>query len=516
MYIAPNSVIRVLKDCPLDNTYDHSIYFGSRNAQTDYFIGLTKYIFTEQTYQRVKRGYMRVGRKAEDLYDCNYIMFQNTSFGNKWFYAFITSVEYVNNEVSEIQFEIDPLQTYWFDFELEECFVEREHSVSDGIGDNLVKENVGYGDYVYGEEQKTGWFRDWKIVVAKTGTQTGSLALGHIYGNKIFQMVDYDVYDLTQDSIGAIRTYLAGVDAWGTSAGILGIYMFPGPMCDFTQADVPLLAFHFDKKQSDIGGYIPRNKKLLCYPYNFLRADNMQGQTIDYHYEYFGEPSTVNFRLLRDISSAPTVTLFPVGYNTDNPNTWENMHETLSITNFPQCGYANSDLTNKLINSAISIGIGILAGGVMGTVAAPTTVAAGVAAPVLGEVAKGAMPGAFSGLGQMLHGLASPNIQSHNGHTNPLYFNDYFDFTFTNMHIRPEFAKILDDYFDRFGYATLRVKKPNINSRPHWNYTKTAGCTIKGSMPADDERKICSIFDNGITFWKNGDEVGNYSLNNTP
>ena len=152
----------------------------------------------------------------------------------------------------------------------------------------------------------------------------------------------------------------------------------------------------------------------------------------------------------------------------------------------------------------------------MGAVAAPTVVAAGVAAPVLGEAAKGAMPGAFRGLGQMLHGLSSPNIQSHNGNTNPLYFNDYFDFTFTNMHIRPEFAKILDDYFDRFGYATLRVKKPNINSRPHWNYTKTAGCTIKGSMPADDERRICGIFDNGITFWKNGDEVGNYSLNNAP
>lgn len=513
MYIAPNSVIRVLKDCPLDNTYDHSIYFGSRDAQTDYFKGLTKYVFTEQTYQRVKRGYMRVGKKAEDLYDCNYIMFQNTSFGNKWFYAFITSVEYVNNEVSEIQFEIDPLQTYWFDFELEECFVEREHSISDGIGDNLVKENIGYGDYVYGSEDRTGWFRDWKIVVAKTASAQGKVVKGHIYASRIYQGVEYKVYDLSDESASAISLYLEQVDAWGSAAGVLGIFMFPGPMCEFNTN--PELVVSIPKHQGSLGGYTPRNKKLLCYPYNFLRADNMQGQTLDLHYEY-SNVSDMSLRLKRDISSKPTVTMYPIAYNTDNENSWRNTHESLSITNFPECGYANSDLTNKLINAGIGMGVGMLAGAVMAVAAAPVTIAAGVAAPILEPAVIGAMPGAISGFGQMLSGQFSPNIQSHNGNTGPLYFADYFDFTFTNMHIRPEFARILDDYFDRFGYATLRLKVPNINSRPHWNYTKTSGCTIKGSMPADDERRICEIFDNGITLWKNGNEVGNYSLNNAP
>ena len=92
MYIEPNTVIRVLKNCPLDNTYDHTIWFGSLSAQTSYFMGLTKYTFPAQTYQRVNKGVMRLYRKADDLYDCNYLMFQNSSFGTKWFYAFITSV----------------------------------------------------------------------------------------------------------------------------------------------------------------------------------------------------------------------------------------------------------------------------------------------------------------------------------------------------------------------------------------------------------------------------------------
>ena len=77
MYIEPNTIIRVLKDCPLDNTYNHTIYFNSASAQTAYFQNLTKYTFTDQSYQRLQRGKMRVQRKAEDLYDCNYLMFQH-------------------------------------------------------------------------------------------------------------------------------------------------------------------------------------------------------------------------------------------------------------------------------------------------------------------------------------------------------------------------------------------------------------------------------------------------------
>ena len=82
--------------------------------------------------------------------------------------------------------------------------------------------------------------------------------------------------------------------------------------------------------------------------------------------------------------------------------------------------------------------------------------------------------------------------------------------------ITREFAVKIDDYFNRYGYQTNNVKVPNRNSRPHWNYVKTVGCSIKGSIPADDKSLICRIYDNGITFWKNGSEVGDYSLDNSP
>ena len=89
------------------------------------------------------------------------------------------------------------------------------------------------------------------------------------------------------------------------------------------------------------------------------------------------------------------------------------------------------------------------------------------------------------------------------------------DFAFMHKHIKPEYAEIIDDYFDMFGYATNRVKIPNRNGRPHWNYVKVIGAVLVGSVPADDMNSIVRIYEKGITFWNNGYEVGNYSLDNS-
>jgi hypothetical protein len=76
------------------------------------------------------------------------MMFQNTAFGNKWFYAFIKGVEYINNSATEVEYEIDVMQTWYFDYDVGESFVEREHSETDDVGDNIVPENVETGELI--------------------------------------------------------------------------------------------------------------------------------------------------------------------------------------------------------------------------------------------------------------------------------------------------------------------------------------------------------------------------------
>ena len=148
MYIEPNTNIRLLKDVPLDNTYKHSIYFGSSGAQVSYFSGKTKYNLSRQTYQRVNLGVSRVGINANNLYDCNYMMFQNSSYGSRWFYAFINSVEYVNDNLTQITFQLDELQSWFFDYDLLPCIIERQHTETDEIGDSLTSEGDDVTTYV--------------------------------------------------------------------------------------------------------------------------------------------------------------------------------------------------------------------------------------------------------------------------------------------------------------------------------------------------------------------------------
>ena len=84
------------------------------------------------------------------------------------------------------------------------------------------------------------------------------------------------------------------------------------------------------------------------------------------------------------------------------------------------------------------------------------------------------------------------------------------------MQVTKEYAKQIDDYFSCYGYATNRLKNPNISSRPHWNYIKTQNANVVGACPVENLAEICKAFNSGITFWKKASEIGNYDLDNSP
>lgn len=147
--IQPNSKILLLSGVPLFPTYTDTIYFETAAAQESYF--KSKVVsggnLSNYSYQRVNSGACRVQGKADLFYGVNYMMFQNTAFGTKWFYAFVTQVEYVNNETTDIFYEIDVLQTYHFDYYLNACFVERQHTPTDNVGEHTMPEPIDIGPF---------------------------------------------------------------------------------------------------------------------------------------------------------------------------------------------------------------------------------------------------------------------------------------------------------------------------------------------------------------------------------
>jgi len=189
--IEPVGVIRLLKNVPLDNTYTNSISWvaeadrTAENNQIYHFENdFTNYRFTKEQYQRVKEGVLRLNINdmlapvtLAQIYDCNYMMFINqgitgytettpptpiytTNYPNKYFYAFINRIEYVNEQCVNIYYEIDVIQTWYFEWlnGLQKSFIIRTHSSTDAIGDNLVPENFDYGDLICMSSETTGWF----------------------------------------------------------------------------------------------------------------------------------------------------------------------------------------------------------------------------------------------------------------------------------------------------------------------------------------------------------------------
>lgn len=62
----------------------------------------------------------------DNLINYNYCMYQNSNYNNKWFYAFISGMEYKNDNTTFIKIETDIFQTYQFEFTFKPSFVERE------------------------------------------------------------------------------------------------------------------------------------------------------------------------------------------------------------------------------------------------------------------------------------------------------------------------------------------------------------------------------------------------------
>lgn len=151
MYIQPNTTVQLMKNVPLNDRQTDTYWFSSEANQYAFFSsfvgsGMT---FNNQMYQRVNRTYLKLDVNPELLHEYNYMRFQNTSYGDKWFYAFILDSDYINDNTAIIHYKIDPMQTWFFEYSnnMRQCFVEREHTLRDVAGDNLEPEPVTFGDY---------------------------------------------------------------------------------------------------------------------------------------------------------------------------------------------------------------------------------------------------------------------------------------------------------------------------------------------------------------------------------
>lgn len=554
MYIAPNSELRILKDIPIDSSYSDTLFFPSKVAQENYFIGQTKYVLNGQpnsdgsllSYVRIEEGVIKFELPIQNILDCNYIMFRNISFGNKWIYAFITSREYVNNVTTRITFEIDVMQTWFlFDTTMYQCFVEREHSATDNIGDNLLTEPITPD--VYYEEplldsNNTRGVIEWKdysavmFVIKEPQTSGGS----SVVNPSILAIRENGSVGIRYCAPANGRAYIGGAGIAGQMAVDLGslggdynrvinCILFPRNLIGGTveggyidDIEPVRQRLSFPIANVDLEGYVPKNNKMYTYPYNFIILDNSNKEVV-IKWEEFADKINATFELFGYATPTPQVTLSPTGYlgsgtYTDGLDTLYrkvNPIHGISIDSFPQAPLPvdayNAWVAQKSTGDMLGVASDIMVGGARG---AQMTGGSWQGALVGGLV--GLTSGTASFLQNALYAQDASDSYKGNASTVIDSIHGTLGFRVKQRCVRAENARVIDDFFTMYGYACGKVKQPNIAVRPHWTYTKTNGCKIVGSCSNDDILRIESIFNNGVRFWMNPLEVGNYSLNNAP
>lgn len=124
MAIQPQTNLRLLK-LPFTIDNKNQLTFANISAQTSYFLGLSHLEVDNIQYQR-KDSIIRYPAHIDSIIEYNYCMYQNENYGNKYFYAFIIGMRYINDGLTEIAIQTDVYQTWQFNITFKESFVERE------------------------------------------------------------------------------------------------------------------------------------------------------------------------------------------------------------------------------------------------------------------------------------------------------------------------------------------------------------------------------------------------------
>lgn len=525
MYIEPNSTIKLLTNVPLDPRQTDTLWFANANDQYAYFNAKTVRTFSAYSYQRKDRGYLKVEAPPDSIYHVNYMMFRNTSYSSKWFYAFVLSVEYVNDATAYVRFQIDPIQTWFFDYTPEQCFIERMHSASDDIGEHIEPEPCETGEYVMNNlyEQVGGLFNQYSIVLCVADPT--EVEKGEFYDN-IYSNGDLFCWDL--NGVNTIRSIQAFIDEYRSAPdSILDAYMVPtaiiGARTPLSQPELHIPdgtgGYYITPRQNPystnvsmtaltgnetIDGYHPRNNKMYTYPYNFYRVET-ETDKLNLRYEFF-DNLTPRFKISGNLNDPVALTCKPIDYANSGGNAVKT--QKLTINNFPICSWGTDYYKAWLAQNSVPLlmqGAQIATGLAANTHGGEINTMAGLSSVyqignIMGQMYKASIAA----------DITKGNIQCGNN-----------DFSHNRMHfsgarwsVPANLAERIDDFFTMFGYALGKIETPKRHNRSRFTYVKTVDCKISGNVPADDLASIEGIYDNGIRFWADTSNVGYYGGSN--
>ena len=573
MVITPNSDVILLK-CPLELDQENQLNFANATTQYNYFYGLNKYVAgTKFTYQ-CKDGIIRIPAKYDDLISYNYVMYRNDNYSNKWFYAFIEKMEYINDGMTSVKIKTDVFQTWQFDLTYKRTFVEREHVNDDTIGKHTIPEGLDLGEPQIVDLKNIPMYEsnapsiDWipcfvvsklpplqnseTSVYGETTQIGGVLSSFHVFAvtsnenAQKFIRYAYENSDVTTDSIINIymipRCCVHGdffshtVDSHQASCTVSGqvtanqVYLYP--LYNFyqtDQADTPdgSLNFYLQQPVKLAEDYTPVNNKLYTSPYSYVYMSNNAGEDVTLDWADF-PITTINgvsmpamayrkFYVPSVSVSAKLVFSNYKTYNSADNDPSRMFNYGISFGKLPVCAWTTDYYTNWLTQNGVNVGVS------MASSIASMGVGVGLGLATGGIGALAAAGGLVSGFSSIagtvgeMHRAATTPPQAHGdlSMADLTYCFKRNSISCYYMSVRKEVAQVIDSYFSMYGYKVNTVKVPNITGRTNWNFVKTVNCYIDAGIPQEDLQEIKDMFNRGLTIWHNPATFMDYSQSNT-
>jgi hypothetical protein len=460
------------------------------------------------------KGSISTNFNYSDALQSNYIAFQNKDYSNKWFFAWIDDVIYNGEENTEIKYTIDVWSTWFSYWNSKSCYVIREHVNDDIVGKYTQPEGLELGEYIIDGIDSVTELNELVYVlrVNKYISSGSSVPLATNYGGVYCAGGAY-VFDNIQDMVTVIQAY-----GDGFNDALIDAYMVPKAIIatdsqslQYPGQNAPYTINKYIDKPTTLNSYSPVNKKLLTFPYCYLNMDNNNGSTNSLMYELFGDLDEHTNQCAFEIKGVPvigtSIKCCPQKYKNSSVSDVES--EGIMSGKFPTLSWSQDEYTNWLTQNAVNIGVGI------------TTDVLGLASSLAtGNVATGVSSSLSMAnrLGQFYQHSLVPFTSKGNTNGGDINVSSSANtFYFYKMSIREEYAKIIDDYFTRFGYKINRIKTPNITGRTYWNYVEIGSSEDigYGDVPSNFMEIINNACRKGVTIWHNHSNIGNFALNNT-
>lgn len=545
MAVTPQTDVYLLK-CPLELDNNHQLNFANKTAQANYFLSLPRLEAIDITYQR-ENNVIRFPAHIDTLLEYNYVMYKNENYSNKWFYAFITDMQYDNDYCTLISISTDYWQTWGFDIQFKQSMVEREHVADDTIGANTVPENIELGEYVCSGKTEVTIARtrnneDNPTAMICMQVTTPDVSPDGQSGVNVLPSATVPVYNgipqgcyfiampCTPNGVALLHTTIGLYDGVGKADAILSIFLCPRACASWTPMNgtgtlastiwlIPNTSYEASSgdiatipKANNLNGYVPRNNKLFTYPYNYLYVTNNNGTDVEMHYEDFTN-NLPEFSYYASLEQGGAFLIVPKNSKKNTPsNSGPAFNEAIQLGKLPQLSWNSDYYLNWKAQNARNLEV------------QSYTASMNFGYSTARSIMFGEEPS--YGAGSLARDIADMYLQMHNAHMIPpqakgnlnagdiMYASGKTGYDFRNMTLRYEWAKRIDDYFDVLGYRVNEKKVPNFTSRRNWNFVKTADLNIVGDVPNEAIDAIKALFNNGITMWHNPATFLDYSQNN--